>query len=175
MTYGFTVVTYFLPGLRPDDAPQLDGNMNSGANLVSRAWYSAGLATPILFHALAFAGLIHQDYLRCSQIYPNAPQALSHKLIVFRRLNEVIGDGSEFSSSDEVILAILILASHETLKVTEEKRKPFNSPLKRVQWLNVYGNIAYVPEHRKAVLDLLNIRGGLEALRLPGLAETIVE
>jgi hypothetical protein len=112
--------------------------------------------------------------MRCSQIYPNSPQAISHKLVVIKKLNEVIGDGSEFSSSDEVILAILILASHEILKVTEEDRKPFNSPLKRAQWLNIYGNIKYVPEHRKAVLDLLNQRGGLEALKLPGLAETIV-
>jgi hypothetical protein len=71
-------------------------------------------------------------------------------------------------------LSILILATHGTLKATEEKRKPFSSPLKREQWFNVYGNIKYVAEHRNAVRDLLILRGGLETLKLPGLAETIV-
>lgn len=58
--------------------------------------------------------------------------------------------------------------------MTEEKRKPFNSPLKTTQWLNVYGNIEYVPEHMKAVMDLVNLRGGIEEIKLRGLAETIV-
>ncbi|KAE9373670.1 hypothetical protein N431DRAFT_465948 [Stipitochalara longipes BDJ] len=165
------VVNYFVPRLCPDDAPP--PGLSSGANIVSRAWFTAGLKNPLLFHALAFAGLIHMDFLRYHQIYPDSVQALPHKLIVIQKLNEAIKNGSEMST-DDVILAILTLASHETLKVTEEKRRPFNSPLRRAQWINVYGHIKYIEEHRKAVLDLLNLRGGLETLQLPGLAETIV-
>ena len=60
------------------------------------------------------------------------------------------------------------------MNVAEEKRKPFSSPLKTIQWLNVYGNIEYVPEHMKAVLDLVTLRGGIENIEMRGLAETIV-
>jgi hypothetical protein len=111
--------------------------------------------------------------MRHSKIYPDSPQALSHKLIVIQKLNEYISKNKN-ASRDEVILAILVLSSHETMNVTEEKRKPFNSPLKTAQWLNVYGNIQYVPEHMKAVLNLVNSRGGIENLKLHGLGETII-
>lgn len=74
---------------------------------------------------------------------------------------------------DEVILAILVLSSHETLDQSKVRQNPFNSPLKSAQWLNIYGNITYVPEHMQAVLDIINLRGGLEKLELHGLAETI--
>jgi hypothetical protein len=113
------------------------------------------------------------DFLRYHQIYPNSVRALPHKLIAIQKLNEAFASGGEIST-DEVILAILTLACHETLNVTEENRKPFNSPLRRAQWRNVYGHMKYIPEHRKAVLDLMDLRGGLETLQMPGLAETIV-
>jgi hypothetical protein len=146
---------------------------SSGANIVSKAWFTASLENPLLFHALSFAGLIHMDFLRYNQIYPNSVRALPHKLIVIQKLNEILANGGEISG-DDVILTILVLPSHETLKVTEEMKRPFNGPLRKAQWLNVYGHIKYIFEHRKAVLDLLNLRGGLETLQIPGLAETIV-
>jgi hypothetical protein len=70
------------------------------------------------------------DFLRYNQIYPNSVRALPHKLIVIRRPNEVVADGSEISS-DDVILAILVLVSYQTLKVTGEMRKPSNSLIKK--------------------------------------------
>ena len=92
---------------------------------MSKAWFTAGLQNPLLFHALAFAGLIHMDFIRYNQIYPNSVRALPHKLIVIQWLNAAIASESEMST-DDVILAILVLASYEMLKVTEEKRRPFN-------------------------------------------------
>jgi hypothetical protein len=160
-----------VPRLCPDERPEL--GINNGANSVSKAWFAASLKNPLLFHALAFAGLILMDFLRYHQIYPNSVRTLPHKLIAIQKLNEVFASGIDIST-DEVILAILTLACHETLNVAEEKRSPFNSPLRRAQWRNVYGRMRYIPEHRKAVLDLLDLRGGLETLQMPGLAETIV-
>jgi hypothetical protein len=154
----------------PDDSQGLGAN---SSNAVARAWVSSSLKFPFLFHALLFAASIHRDFMRHSKIYPDSPQALSHKLIVIQKLNEYISKNKN-ASRDEVILAILVLSSHETMNVTEERRKPFNSPLKTAQWLNVYGNIVYVPEHMKAVLNLVNSRGGIENLKLHGLGETIV-
>jgi len=141
-------------------------------NSVSKAWLSTGLEHPLVFHALVFAGSIHLDFLRSSKIFPNSPRALSHKLIVIQNLKEIMNDPDK-AHRDEVILAILILSSHETEDSSQARRNPFDSPLKSAQWLNIYGNIQYVPEHMQAVLNIINMRGGLEKLELHGLAETI--
>jgi len=158
-------ITYLLPGLVPDTE-------NSLVHPVSKAWLSSGLEHPLLFHALAFAGSIHLDYLRSSKIYPNKPLSLSHKLVVIQKVNECLSDPN-VASRDEVILAILILASHEAMNMSAGKQNPFNSPLKTAQWLNIYSTITYVPEHMEAVLRLVTLRGGLENIKMFGLAEVI--
>lgn len=141
-------------------------------NSLTKAWFSTGLQHPLLFHALAFAGSVHLDFLRTSQIFPNSPHALSHKLAVIHELKEIMND-PEQAQRDEVILSILILSSHEAVHPSQIRSNPFNSPLKKVQWLNIYGNITYVPEHMKAVMELSTMRGGIQKLRLHGLAEII--
>ena len=91
---------------------------------------------------------------------------------MIQQLNQILNDPVE-ASRDEIILAISILSSHETIDLSERKPSPFNSPLASTQWLNVYGNILYVPEHERAVMELVKIRGGLENVKLYGLAGTI--
>jgi hypothetical protein len=110
------------------------------------------------------------DFLHQSQIYPNSPQALLHKIIAIQKLKEIMIDRSE-ALRDEVLLAIMLLASHEIKHVTKEKKKPFNSPLQQFQWLDLYGNLNHVPEHMKAITDILTLRGGLGNVKLPGLVE----
>ncbi|KAE9379930.1 hypothetical protein N431DRAFT_394352 [Stipitochalara longipes BDJ] len=163
-------VTYVTPGLVPDVSHH---HRNNTANTVAKSWFSAGLKAPFLFYALAFVASVHRDCMFSSTPLPNSPQALSYKLLVIQKLKEYISKGSK-TCRDEVILTILALAHHEVLNVTEEKRKPFNTPLKTLQWMNVYGNIHCVPEHTKAVLDLIALRGGIDNIQLPGLAEVIV-
>ena len=158
-----------VPGLIPDDIPHHGTN---SVNSVAKAWASAGLRTPLLFHALVYAGSLHLDFLRWSKISPNSPLALSHKLKAIQKIREVISSGNE-AARDEVILAILIIASNEVINVTEEKKKPFNSPLTKVQWLNIYGNIRPDLDHLKAVSALICLKGGIESLNLHGLAEII--
>lgn len=161
-----------VPGLRPDDSN------NFGPNSVSKAWFAASLKSPLLFHALAFAGSVHMDFMNGRKLYPISQQALSHKLRVIRELAEVINNKDE-ASQDECILVIWILASYETMKPTselesKEKRKPFKSPNKRTEWLAVSGKTECVPEHKAAILYLLTLRGGLENLKLPGVADGMV-
>jgi len=155
-----------LPGIFPDGS-------SDPVNPIAKAWFAASLTYPFLFHALVFAGSIHLDFMRYSTIYPNPPVVLSHKLIVIQQLNNILSDPKE-ASRDEVILAILILATHEARAESEARVKPFKSPLMSAQWLNMYGNIQYVPEHMMAVLRLIAMRGGLGNLKLHGLAEIIV-
>jgi hypothetical protein len=66
--------------------------------------------------------------MRYSKIFPNAAKPLSHKLIVIQKLNEALSDPKQ-ATRDEVILAILILASQEVFMTKKGMRNPFNSPL----------------------------------------------
>jgi hypothetical protein len=160
------VVTYKIPGLFPDD------EQTSGPNSVSIAWLGACQKLPLLFHALVLSSSIHLDIVRWSKFTGNSPTILSYKLTIFRLLGEIFREGNP--ARDEVILAILTLSSHEIMPLEEEKRNPFNSPLKSLQFLNIYGGIQFVPEHMKAVLDLITLKGGIENIGLPGLAECLV-
>jgi hypothetical protein len=165
-THTLPAVTCFLPGLMPDEAAP--GEVDP----LSKAWLTSGLRTPLLFHALIYVGSNHLDFMRWSNIFPNAPGPLSHKLIVIQKLNQALSDPGQ-ASRDEIILAILILAS-EVFISKKGNSSPFNSPLRSLRWLNMYGNHKSVPQHTQAIADIITMRGGLETLELYGLAEIIV-
>jgi hypothetical protein len=162
----FVVVTYKIPGVFPDD------KLTSGVNSVSIAWLGACQKNPLLFHVLMFSSSIHLDIIRGSKFIWNSPTILSYKSLIFRLLSEIIREGND-PVRDEVILAILILSSHEIMPRIEEKRNPFKSPLKSLQFLNIYGSIQFVPQHIKAVLELISLKGGIEEIQLAGLAECL--
>jgi hypothetical protein len=161
------VVTYKIPGLFPED------RQTSQINSVSIAWLGSCQKTPLLFYALMLSSSIHLDIVRLSKFTGNSPTILSYKQTIFRILSEIIREGND-TSRDEVILAIFTLSSHEIMPLIEEKRTPFNSPLKKLQFLNIYGSIQFVPEHMKACLELIELKGGIEKIQLPGLAECLV-
>jgi hypothetical protein len=161
------VVTYKIPGLFPED------KQTSKVNSVSIAWLGSCQRTPLLFYALILSSSIHLDIVRSSKFTGDSPTILSYKLTIFRLLSEIIKEGND-PSRDEVILAILTLSSHEIMPLIEEKRTPFKSPLKKLQFLNIYGSIQFVPEHMKACLDLIDLKGGIEKIQLAGLAECLV-
>lgn len=163
----FKAVTYLLPGLIAD------GSTKDSPSLLTTSWISAALKTPLLFHALVFSASIHLSFLRTSTIHPNSRISLTHKQAVIQQLNDVLDSPTE-RIRDEIILAILILSSHEVMDLNPAEEMCFDSPLKKMQWLNVYGNIRNVQEHLIAVMNLVNLRGGVENLELYGLAELLI-
>jgi hypothetical protein len=160
-THTLLAVTCFLPGLMPDEAAP------SEVDTLSKTWFTSALQTPLLFHALIYVGSNHLDFMRWSNIFPNAPEPLSHKLIVIQKLNQALSDPHQ-ASRDEIILASDVFTSKKG------NSSPFNSPLRSLRWLNMYGNYKPVPQHAKAVGDIITMRGGLETLKLYGLAEIII-
>jgi hypothetical protein len=159
----------WLANLIPNEMP----NNNNGVNTGSKAWFRFGLKSPVVLHALVFGSSVHLDFLRWSKFFPDSPHALSHKLTVMHKVKELISKNSKLYFED-LILAILILACHEemdTSPITEAEKKhwPFNDPLGRGKWLNMYSRVRVVPEHRKAFVDVVNLGGGLESIKLYGL------
>ena len=164
----------WLADLIPDERP----NNNNGANTGSKAWFRFGLKSPLVFHALLFASSVHLDFLRWSKFFPDSPHALSHKLTVMQKVKELVSKDSNLYFED-LIVAILILACHEemdTSPITEAEKKhwPFNNPLGRGKWMNMYSGVRVIPEHRKALVDIVNLGGGLESIKLYGLADLVV-
>ena len=141
---------------------------------MAKAWLLAGLDCPLLFHAMVFGAAVHKDFVCSSQHHPRAQDALAHKLIVIQNLKEAI-EHKRNIVSDETILAISFLMVHEPgiLRIPEEeKRTPFHPPLHRVQWLDFYGVMRPIPEHREAVMKIVSLRGGFHKIELYGLSET---
>jgi hypothetical protein len=142
-------------------------------NSVAKAWLSACLGNPSLFNVFMWSTCIKRNFIRGSKTYCDSSQALTYKVVGIQQLNKVISNGKR-ALTDEVILTIAGLAAHEAVKVTEEKIKPFSSPLQSAGLLDIYGGMQVVPEHRDTIYWLVALRGGIENLTLPGLAECMV-
>jgi hypothetical protein len=82
----------------------------------------------LLLRVLVYLACIHLDFLRFSKIFPKAPQALPHRIIVIQRLNEALSDPSQ-TFRDEVILAIIMLSSEDKEFDENRRNSPFKSPL----------------------------------------------
>lgn len=105
------------------------------------------------------------------------PVRLYHKVQTMRLLKEELANPDK-ANLDDIILCILALSANEietiAIHIKEKKiQNPFNSPLKSVQWLDVYGSIAHIKAHVVAMRALIDQRGGLEAIKLEGLAEVV--
>lgn len=161
-------MNYVVPGIWPDDHPQYGA---SAMNSTSRAWFSAGIKNPFLFNLLLWSACCHRDVLRGSKIHHDSPQTLSYKVNAIRFLNKVLSGGTK-AITDEVILTVIGLAAHEVMPLTPQNPKPFNSPLKNAGGMDFYSVTKDAPEHMEAVRMLVALRGGLDNLKLPGLAET---
>jgi hypothetical protein len=74
---------------------------------------------------------------------------------------------------DGVIMAAFAIASHpsqRTYQRFEWQRKP---PLWNMQCMGFYSDVIFPPGHVQGLGLLIAARGGLEAIQLPGLAETL--
>ena len=158
-----------MPEIYPDD----NSNQASSINTIAKAWVSASVATPFLLNIILWSVCIKRDIIRGHRAYDKNVQGLSYKVEGIRQLNEVISNGNE-AVTDEVILGIAGLATHEVVNFTGERTKPFNSPLQQAGLLHTYGGLQIVPEHREAFLKLISLRGGIESLKLTGLSEGMV-
>jgi hypothetical protein len=52
-------------------------------------------------------------------------------------------------------------------------RSPFQPPLRSLQWRDIYGSQPSNPVHMAGLAELVKLRGGLENIRLPGLASAL--
>ncbi len=125
---------------------------------------------------MLFGAQVHLDVLRGPRMNINNPIRLYHKVQTMRLLKEEL-EHPENIRLDDVILAILALSANEietaANNIKEKKRSPFHSPLTSLQWLDVYGSISHIEAHVLAMRYLIDQKGGLESIKLEGLAEVV--
>jgi hypothetical protein len=74
--------------------------------------------------------------------------------------------------SDAVILSVscLVNVRGDELMWDENLRSPFQSPLRSLQCLDMYRSLFPNPVHLSGLAQLIELRGGLEQIKLPGMA-----
>lgn len=118
------------------------------------------------------------DILRSPHIELDNPTRLHHKVQTLQLLRAELDKPSQSQTPlEDLILAVLSLGTNEIETMHNNKKakpsSPFNPPLPSVQWLDVYGSIVHVKEHTIALRKLVSRNGGLEAMKLEGLAEVL--
>jgi len=112
----------------------------------------------------------HEDSLR-----------LYHKLQAIRLVNNALS-GFQNSNIDDtqlerILIAISALSSHEVERLLicppSRSYSPFTPPLTDAAWLSVYGALMQSEDHLKGLVALIVRLGGLENLKVGGLAEVV--
>lgn len=77
--------------------------------------------------------------------------------------------------TDALIMCALCMANHSSTDIgfVSQRESPFQSSFRRLQWLEVYGAKAIKNDYHLGLLQLVQLKGGLKEIRMPGLAAII--
>ena len=145
---------------------------NRNDNPVIGQWLSLAYTHPALFYALLYGGAAHEQALRGT---PNAssPDILVTRFEAIYQLNRALMNANT-AVIDQNILAVVCLANNGIEEdIYQPKRSPQQATFQDLQSLNVYGRLSTVFVHAKGLAKLVELRGGLSAIEMAGLAETI--
>jgi len=128
------------------------------------------------FFGFVFAAGLHHTYLNGGQA-PDRQSSLlqlSYQTQAIKLINKTLRT-REVTPSDTLLVSILILAAHGPKQRARPDLEPCHppSPLARAQNLDFYGSLLFVPAHLDALYVLVGQKGGLDAIELHGLADTI--
>jgi hypothetical protein len=74
---------------------------------------------------------------------------------------------------DGVIMSAFAIASHPPQRKYERFAWQPKPPLWNMQWMGFYTDVVFPEGHVQGLSLLIEARGGLDAIQLPGLAETL--
>ncbi|KAJ0421586.1 hypothetical protein BJY00DRAFT_107022 [Aspergillus carlsbadensis] len=141
-----------------------------------QAWFSNSRSHPALHSAMLFGSLSH----RRTRVSTNQRQfsATDSKTMVLSQIDSISKINATLQDltlavSDEVILSVLCLANNDSPNERDIKHSPFQPILRSLQWLDIYGRLSPNPIHQAGLLRLVELRGGLHKIDLPGLAAII--
>jgi len=154
------------------------------AKLVSRDAqrdaYGAGFATavlskisssPALLYSLMFAELIHNRVLRNVKNGPALELEVGTRAIHY--VSREMQDPRQ-AVSDANIWAVVVLGySGREAPLRTGAKYPRQSFLKELQSLHIYCKMEIVVEHVLGLMKLVELMGGLDKIRIPGMAQVV--
>lgn len=141
------------------------------------AWTSLSMVDPALHSSLLFGAYSHKRTQWVTKRLGHF-DSLDHRQLIIAeaesitRINSALQDPSK-AISDATILSVLRLASNTSPPEPRPKVSPFQSPLRSLQWLDIYGSLSANTLHKNGLTRMIQLRGGLYKIRLPGLAAVI--
>ncbi|KIW94709.1 uncharacterized protein Z519_04686 [Cladophialophora bantiana CBS 173.52] len=142
---------------------------------IKTALLACAMHSPAAFWSIIFAGATHNAYLLGEADAPGRNRALrlSYKTQAIRELNREIQE-LQGPASDELLLAIITLASHGSGEQLNPPSQEENlSALQSVQSFQYYGRMQKETAHLKAICHLVYQKGGLHTVKMPGLANAL--
>jgi hypothetical protein len=143
-------------------------------------WTSAFCQYPVVCLSLKFAVAVHRDLMANQLCESQKPEAIKDKLMTIRLLNNILCRDLDETTLDVALLATCILANNELNQdIMEENNHStrtslrFSPPMPPSKQVRVYGHVSCVREHAIAAVQMVERRGGLHAIRFPGLAEKL--
>lgn len=152
-----------------------------GLNSAISVWSQQYLTDKTLFIALNFGALSHKSWHYHPATSSNGWLSLSdkQKLISLetecvKLINESIAN-PDLPVTDCLILSVLCMANNNSNNqaLREPEDSPFRPSLQQLQWLQLYGRNSSNEVHRRGLAQLIQMRGGLQNIELPGLAAII--
>jgi hypothetical protein len=138
---------------------------------LSVGWLPRAMHTPLLFSALMWGSSLHLDIV-ANRPHLDDVERIFHKAKTIRLLNEDLCDPSK-SLGDDQLMAMFVLATHDSFEPQEIVPDIFKAALDNVRWLKVYWRMSVSNIHFQALFTAVAIRGGLETIEFVGLAEII--
>jgi len=135
---------------------------------------TSAMNEPTAFYAVVFAGACHHAWFRQADRVPQTSLLLrlSYKTQAIISLKEKI-QNCQGNISDDVLLAITLLATHEMGETLQRPQKRLRTPLSQFKDAEFYTSMAWDATHLDALYKLLEQRGGLPSITTHGLTEVI--
>ena len=132
------------------------------------------MASPSSFYTIIFAGATHNAFVHTNieATQENKMLRLSYKYQALRALKKEI-QALDGEPSDELLLSILALCAHGSAELLVPPKKATASALSNAQNFQYYGSMRFETAHLKALVVLLEQKGGLQNVKMPGLAQAI--
>jgi hypothetical protein len=133
-------------------------------------WIPSALAHSVLFSACIYGSAVHLHSRGLDISCIDFRKILGSEQETISALNSLLQDPAQ-AVQDEVILTVLTL----TFNRNEAKNSVISDPdpqrpLQDLQWLRLYSSLPVNHTHVNGLAMLLELKGGLDKIHLPGLA-----
>lgn len=132
------------------------------------------MTSPASFYTIIFAGATHSAFVHTDMdvTTENRMLRLSYKFQALKALKAEI-QALDGEPSDELLLSMVALSAHGSGELLNPPKNATSSALANAQNFQYYGNMKFEMAHLKALALLLEQKGGLKNVKLPGLAAAI--